>query len=224
MTPERWLLTVKNGVSKDGAMALHVPRLPFSLDPLLAEAKRRMRRRRVLVAIVSVGFAGASVGATLALRAPSGASQGGVSYPTAGIVPQGVREIDIVSAFPEGPLVAQRRVTDPATVVRIVRLIDALSVFKATYSGVCPAIEGPTATLEMLDGSGDGLAGASVVTGDGGGISPACNPVLFSRGEPASPGRGLQDPQAALAGRTVRQARFVQRLERLIGTSLSSRS
>jgi hypothetical protein len=33
-------------------MTLHVPRLPFSLDPLIAEAKRRARQRRVLVALV----------------------------------------------------------------------------------------------------------------------------------------------------------------------------
>jgi hypothetical protein len=35
-------------------MTLGVPRLPFSLDPLIGEARRRMRRRRVLVAVLLV--------------------------------------------------------------------------------------------------------------------------------------------------------------------------
>lgn len=33
-------------------MTVHLPRLPFSLDPLMAEAKRRARQRRLLVALV----------------------------------------------------------------------------------------------------------------------------------------------------------------------------
>jgi hypothetical protein len=45
-----------------------VPRLPFSLDPLIAEAKRRMRRRRLLVAALAVVVAGGGVGAAFALR------------------------------------------------------------------------------------------------------------------------------------------------------------
>jgi hypothetical protein len=34
-------------------MTAHIPRLPFSLDPLVAEAKRRAKQRRVLVALVA---------------------------------------------------------------------------------------------------------------------------------------------------------------------------
>jgi hypothetical protein len=50
-------------------MTAHVPRLPFSLDPLVAEAKRRARQRRVLViAVVVVVVIGAVAGTTLALR------------------------------------------------------------------------------------------------------------------------------------------------------------
>ena len=47
---------------KDAAMAVHVLRLPLSLDPLLAEAKRRMKHRRVLVALLVVVTAGAALG------------------------------------------------------------------------------------------------------------------------------------------------------------------
>src|SRR3954464_2069347 len=53
-------------------MELRVPRLRFSLDPLIAEAKRRMRRRRALVAVVAVAFAAGAVGAVLALRGADG--------------------------------------------------------------------------------------------------------------------------------------------------------
>ncbi|HJQ74400.1 MAG TPA: hypothetical protein VJ814_05910 [Gaiellaceae bacterium] len=52
-------------------MTLHVPRLPFSLDPLIAEAKRRARRRRWLILFVLVVAAGAAA-ATLELRPASG--------------------------------------------------------------------------------------------------------------------------------------------------------
>jgi hypothetical protein len=60
-------------------MTLRVPRLPFSLDPLIAEAKRRARRRRLLLALGVV--AGAAVAAPLALQ--SGAGPGGAG-PIAG--------------------------------------------------------------------------------------------------------------------------------------------
>jgi hypothetical protein len=48
-------------------MTLHFPRLPFSLDPLIAEAKRRARLRRLLVALVAVVAVAAAV-LTVVLR------------------------------------------------------------------------------------------------------------------------------------------------------------
>jgi len=48
-------------------MELRVPRLPFSLDPLIAEAKRRANRRRLLLASLLVVLAGAAAVAVLAL-------------------------------------------------------------------------------------------------------------------------------------------------------------
>jgi hypothetical protein len=45
-------------------MTVRVPTLPFALDPLIAEAKRRMRRRRALVAAVLVLGVAAGVLAT----------------------------------------------------------------------------------------------------------------------------------------------------------------
>ena len=58
-------------------MTVRVPRLPFSLDPLIAEAKRRARQRRLLIAIAVVLFAGLAAGLTLALRSGGGGPGGG---------------------------------------------------------------------------------------------------------------------------------------------------
>lgn len=58
-------------------MTMRLPRLPFSLDPLIAEAKRRARRRRLVLALVVA--AGVAVAAAFALR--SGAGPGGAPAP-----------------------------------------------------------------------------------------------------------------------------------------------
>lgn len=83
-------------------MTLHVPRLPLSLDPLFGEAKRRMRRRRVLVGIATVALVGAATATALALRpsggaTPSGfASSGAVSVGRLTVpVPRGFSQYDI---------------------------------------------------------------------------------------------------------------------------------
>jgi hypothetical protein len=65
------------GASDNGAMTLPV-HLPISFDPLLAEAKRRMRKRRLLLAVLIVASA---VSATLALRAPGTTPAGRNSAP-----------------------------------------------------------------------------------------------------------------------------------------------
>jgi hypothetical protein len=54
-------------------MTVRVPRLPFSLDPLMAEAKRRARQRHMLIAL-AVLLAGLAVGLTFAFRSPDIAS------------------------------------------------------------------------------------------------------------------------------------------------------
>jgi hypothetical protein len=51
-------------------MTLHIPRLPFSLDPLIAEAKRRMRRRRLFLAVLVLVGAGAVGGIVLLAGSP----------------------------------------------------------------------------------------------------------------------------------------------------------
>ena len=49
-------------------MTVHLPRLPFKLDPLIKEAKRRMRRRRLLLAAALAGLAALAVGLTFGLQ------------------------------------------------------------------------------------------------------------------------------------------------------------
>ena len=70
MTPERGALTEKSGASDNGAMTLHVLRLPFAVDLLVAEAKRRARRRRLAAAAVAI--AAVAAGVTFAVRAIHG--------------------------------------------------------------------------------------------------------------------------------------------------------
>jgi len=66
-------------------MTAHIPRLPFTLDPLIAEAKRRMRRRRYFTALALVAAAAISTTLTLGLR-PGQSPRGGVSAsPTADV-------------------------------------------------------------------------------------------------------------------------------------------
>ena len=210
-------------------MTLHVLR-PFSLDPLVAEAKRRMRRRRVLTLVLAVVVGGGVAGATVALSR-SGA-------PSSGIVPSGVRDVTIRSAFPVARPAAAYVVRNPAIVRGITELINALEVRRTTYTknrglGVagiapnqmCPAIGGPTATLELRRAAGSVLASASFVTNEyGSGLSAVCDPLWFGRGRSAIPGGSSPfHPQFVLAGHTPQQAHFVQQLERLIGRPLCQR-
>jgi len=62
-------------------MSVHVPALPLEVDPLIAEAKQRARRRR-LIGLVLVVVLGAVVGGTFALRS-SGGAVGVCSVPSA---------------------------------------------------------------------------------------------------------------------------------------------
>jgi hypothetical protein len=79
MTPAQSVLDVRSGASDNGVMTVNTLRLPFSLDPLMAEAKRRMRQRRLLVAALVVALAAAAAGTTLTLRGPSTPSRAGTS-------------------------------------------------------------------------------------------------------------------------------------------------
>lgn len=64
----------RGGATDNRAMTARVLRLPFSLDPVIAEAKRRARRRRVLVAMTVVLVVGAVGGGLVASRSSTGAA------------------------------------------------------------------------------------------------------------------------------------------------------
>jgi WD40-like Beta Propeller Repeat len=59
-------------------MSEHVSRLPLALDPLIAEAKRRARQRRFLVALGAVILVGLAAGLTLGLPSSGGGTSGGL--------------------------------------------------------------------------------------------------------------------------------------------------
>jgi hypothetical protein len=62
-------------------MTARVPHLRFALDPLIAEAKRRMRRRRYLIVLALVAATAVATALTLGLR-PGESSRGGISAST----------------------------------------------------------------------------------------------------------------------------------------------
>jgi hypothetical protein len=59
-------------------MTLHVSRT-FSLDPLIAEAKRRARQRRRFLIVVAVLIAGGALGAAFSVRSSSGSGGAGAT-------------------------------------------------------------------------------------------------------------------------------------------------
>lgn len=63
-------------------MTQHVLRLPFSLDPLVAEAKRRARQRRVAIAMLAI--AAAAAGLTAGVHATHDHGGGAVAGPLSG--------------------------------------------------------------------------------------------------------------------------------------------
>ena len=164
----------------------------------------------------------------LAVRGPGG---------SAAVVPSGVRQIEIRSAFPHARPAASYSITDPAEVRQITGLLSALAPRRTTYDAgyglgvagiahnqMCPLIAGPTASLELQGASGTVLASASFVTGDGmGGLSAACNPLWFGRAQSAVPGTTFFHPQFALAGTNGQQTHFAEELERLIGRPICQR-
>jgi hypothetical protein len=68
MSPDRQELDGGAGATDNGAMAARSLAPPIALDPLIAEAKRRTRQRRLLVAVLAVLVFVAALATTLALR------------------------------------------------------------------------------------------------------------------------------------------------------------
>jgi hypothetical protein len=81
-------------------MLASFPRLPFSLDPLMAEAKRRARQRRALIAFGVVLLAGPALGLTLAFRSPGNGSPGGA--PSGGLSSANYSQWGVSLRYPSG--------------------------------------------------------------------------------------------------------------------------
>lgn len=75
--PSQADLTLAAGASNNGVMTAHGSRLSFSLDPLMAEAKRRARQRRVIVS--AAGLVALALALALFLAFGTGGSGSGKS-------------------------------------------------------------------------------------------------------------------------------------------------
>lgn len=89
-------------------MTAHIPRLPFALDPLMAEAKRRARQRRFLIVVGVLALVGGAAGAVVLFRSPGGppsslpAGLGGGSAQTRGTVLGQFPRLGISFRYPAG--------------------------------------------------------------------------------------------------------------------------
>jgi hypothetical protein len=103
--PEQSTVDAFGGASDNGAMTVHARRLPFALHPLIREAKRRARQRRVAGAVGVVLIAGLVAGLTLALRSPGGTPSGGhakAPYSRYGVsfrYPKGLNSVPLCGSF-----------------------------------------------------------------------------------------------------------------------------
>jgi len=77
-------------------MTSHAHRLPFSLDPLMAEAKRRMRKRRVLILVLAVLVGGGAAGSAVALSQSNG-------FRAAAACPRATSYVYAVPSYPAQP-------------------------------------------------------------------------------------------------------------------------
>jgi hypothetical protein len=88
MPRERPGLALCSGASDNGAMTVRVTRLPISFDPLMVEAKRRARHRRLAIATLAILLFGVAGSGVLALRSRSTARPLTFKAPTTVILPK----------------------------------------------------------------------------------------------------------------------------------------
>ena len=154
-------------------MTAHLPRLSAVIDPLIGEANRRMRRRRLLLAALLVGAVGLTVGLTLALRPSASASfRGGEGA----WVPPGVEEIDV-----KAPPIS-RRIPDPAEVKQVIAWFDGLHrVREVKIHGVelgCAGGYAANVVFTFRGATGNKLATATGTPG----VAWACGTIQFAAG------------------------------------------
>lgn len=179
-------------------MTAHVRRLPFALDPLIAEAKRRARQRRFLV-VGALSVAALVAGLTLGFHWVGGGSHR---------VPKGVSQIDIrapgrISLKPNHPNPGiSRRITDPAQVKLITSWFDSLKPPGETSYG-CAG--GPALSVRFAFRSANGRELAAAYSAP----APAgpCDTIQFTAG--GQPETFLVDSDHATP--------LIHRVERMLG-------
>jgi hypothetical protein len=87
-------------------MTVHIPRLPFSLDPLVAEAKRRARQRRMLVALIAVAVVAVGAALGFELRGLGSATQVPANLTVLAVADTGGRALFHLRCDPAGGNVA----------------------------------------------------------------------------------------------------------------------
>ena len=107
-------------------MTVHLPRLPVSVDPLIAEAKQRARRRRLLLAALLAGVVALVVGLSFGLR-HTGPRLEAFRSGSGRWVPAGVDEVDVRAAGGPNATDLVLRVTDPSQVKQIVGWFNGLT-------------------------------------------------------------------------------------------------
>lgn len=137
-------------------MLASFPRRGFSLDPLMAEARRRARQRRALVAFGVLLFAGLAGGLTLASRSPGSGSPG--ASPS-GAVSSGTYAAGISLRYPGG----WTRVQCGTFLWASNRLISLLTTAQHTPTCKVHLHPGPFPPPESL-----GPDGAAIFIGQGG--------------------------------------------------------
>ncbi|HUZ14765.1 MAG TPA: hypothetical protein VMU72_01135 [Gaiellaceae bacterium] len=178
-------------------MADVAPRLPFALDPLIAEAKQGMRRRRQFyISLAAVAIGSLALGLTVGLRPSSGLP------PT--VVPTNVSEIEIHALV--GPATAAHirswRITKPMQVTRIVGWFNSLTSPLPPLAH-CAGSYGSSATFRFRSANGSELVRAGF---------PPANDLC---GEPLQ--LAIRGQQARFFASDANGLALITRLKRLLG-------
>ena len=147
---------------------------------MIGEANQRMRRRRLLLAVLFAGVLALSIGLTVALR--STGSRAGAAW-----LPQGVQEIDIhapnfVPTFKAPPL--SLRITDPSEVASIAGWFNALvrspREIRLSNGAQLACVNGRVASVAFTFRAANGkeLATASSTPG----MADYCDAIQFTAG------------------------------------------
>jgi hypothetical protein len=145
-------------------MTVRVPRLPFSLDPLMAEAKRRMRRRRAWMAasLILIGGIAAAV-ASMATSGGPGSTGGGPGGH--GLLSQ------VQSSFGDGRLLSDSisgrtltvQVSAPDEPSAVSATFEAQMLAAAVHDSQSASGQTPISSVKFVDSNGAPVRGYGLV-------------------------------------------------------------